>query len=227
MKLLTLCCSAILMSNSTLAETPVQDEQTPVWVSNNDQVTPNLTGGPFIVRIWDETIRYAQEGPTVIVCGETSGVRMLDDGLPPDPTANDHQYTGSAVACVDGVTPIVVNGPNGESIFETVIDITSDLQSPSLNIHVSADSTTGALVSDGPSEPSASIAAYSNLNDVEPAGTNPVDNIETARSNIVASNQEVVLSDSTTDKILALFYLSLGLIIGGFIGWKADKSKVS
>ena len=157
-------------------------------VGNNDEPVPiNTRSSPFFIRLWDDTKQFGQENPTVEVCDEMVEVQLLDDGLPPDPNANDNQFTGSGIACANGETPIVLRGPNGELMFETVVHITDNIHSASLNIHVGADTTTWELTSD--------------------EHTDPAD-------------------DRITDKILALFYVGLGLIIGGLIGWKANKAKV-
>jgi hypothetical protein len=179
---------------------------------HDGEAEPSPTGGPFIIRLWDSTNQFELGNPTLDICGEAQKIELTNDEAVSElTTSNNIKFVGSAMACASGETPLVLLSPGGQSIFETVIHITREIESPSFNIHVDGSGITGTLTSDGRSEGAASVAAQSMPSNIE--SNNP--------------NQDMFLSDSTTDKILALLYFGLGLIIGGIIGWKADKTNVS
>ena len=186
-------------------------DQTSFGFVHDGEAEPSPTGGPFIIRLWDNTNQFELGKPTLNICGDAQIVELTNEGVVSELTDNNNKFVGSAMACASGETPLILLSPDGQSIFETVIHITREIESPSFNIHVDDGGITGNLTSDGRSEGSASVAAQSMPSSVE--------------SNY--PNQDLFLSDSTTDKILALLYFGFGLIIGGIIGWKADKTKVS
>ena len=201
-----------LVANTALATIPTQAQpdrsNSEIGLFEAGDIDP--TGGPFIIKVWNEIDKYRDNNPTIEVCNEATIVELKNDGVAPDAAANDEQFSASAVACANGDTPVILYDANGIQIFQTVVSITRHIESPSLNIYLRGGEVTSNLSSDvSPEEP------------VRLELTN------TTTNNSETEAAEPTISDPLTDKILAILYVGIGLVIGGIIGWKANKSEIT